>query len=199
MKRLVLLSSFCLVTLFMLAACGPMTTVYVTKLDPETNIDIAAINQKVYFEIGEDVKDTLWIYQNKLKDTQVTNWHASLRNGFNNAFNNFNIVKEKKEADLIFKIIKAKPDLTLVSVEEDDVELEYFSDIDSETVIFSGKITYNVRLLDSSSNKVLKRLAQTAESNEKGIKKWETRKVFNSAISVMYRTVSEKFFQDSSL
>lgn len=193
MKRLILISSFCLGIMCVLVACGAFTRMHVPQLNPDPNIDIAPIKQKIYFEIDKDVKDTFWIYQTKLKDSKISNWRASLETGFNNAFNNFNIVNEKKKAELIFKVLKAKPDLTLVSVKEHP---EYD---DMQLVTFSGNITYQVRLIDASSDKILKRLAKTAESNEKGIKKWETRKVLNSAISVMYRAVSKNFFQDRSL
>jgi hypothetical protein len=192
MKKL----SLVLACLLFFPACGGINNIYMGEIHPIPNVDVNPMKEPIFFEIDKAVQDTFWEYPSELKPLEFSNWRASLRNGFNSAFKEFNIVKTKDEAQLIFRIIKAKPARTLVSLTQSEVPLFPLRVTETvKTVVVSGQITYNVRLL-TVQGEILKRSTGTVNSKKRGTTKPDTNPIFASAIESMYEAIADDFFKD---
>ncbi|MBI5559402.1 MAG: hypothetical protein HY885_17395 [Deltaproteobacteria bacterium] len=166
------------------------------EINPIPNVDINPIKERIFFEIEESVQDTFWEYHSELKPLEISNWRASLRNGFNSAFKEFNIVNTKDEAQLIFRIYDATPARTLASLSQSEQQLYPFRVSETvKTVVVSSQLTYKVRLLNVQGE-ILKRSNGTANSKKSGTTKYENDQIIASAIESMYESIAKDFFQD---
>jgi hypothetical protein len=176
------------VCLLLLSACGGMRYIYTGELNPTPNIDIEPIKERIFLEFDESIKDTFWEYHSDLKPLEVSSWLASLQNGFNNAFKEFNIVHSKNQAQLILKMYDANPTRTILTVSQSDVKF-------LNTVLVGCQITYKVRLLNARGE-ILKRASGTANAKRSGTLKYENDQIMASAIESMYETIAKDFFQE---
>ncbi len=109
-----------------------------------------------------------------------------MENGFNNAFDEFNIAKSKKDARLTVYIKKADPvhEVTKAAVNQ-------YGDMISAAVIV--QITYQARLLDRNGN-VLRRSSNTVTSKRASMRANEIPSLVGSAIESMYEVIAKDFF-----
>ncbi|WP_321532935.1 hypothetical protein [uncultured Desulfuromonas sp.] len=165
------------------------------EVSPAPNVDVPAINKRVFFEIDKSVPDTFWDRHSELKPLNIKMWRKSLENGFLNSFSEFNIVNKKEDADIIFKIYKALPERTLVSVSQSGQQYYPLGGSDTtKTVVVSAQLTYQARLLNAQGD-ILKRSTGTSISKKRGTKKNESGIIIASAVESMYESIAMDFFQ----
>ena len=183
-----------------MAACGAhrrITTIRSFEVMPVPNVDIEPIKEKLYLEISEEVQDVFIDRNPELKTLEINGWRASLSNGFMSAFEEFDIVEEKGDAQRILRIYRATPSRTLVDMDSAQVaypSLRFGTTYDKvTTVIVGAQITYKARLLDAEGG-ILKRSASTVTSKNVATRRSETESILQSSIETMYETIAKDLF-----
>lgn len=162
-------------TMFLLAACG--APFRMTTEDPRPNVAIPPTTLSIKLVLGPGVEDTVVVpNQNNILGGTVSGWHATLRNGFRNAFSSaFDIVPPDAEADLTLVLDAATPELLPTAVRGDGA-----------VMAGTAHLRYRVFLKGVSTGAK----AGTAAATKSTVRRDEISHVVRSAVEVMYEEIA---------
>jgi hypothetical protein len=155
------------------------------SMDPAPKLNLTKTNSTLYLDISNHIKNAFKIPEySGVKNSEVKDWHTSLRKGFENGFKNFYTISQNKDhADLIIRLNQTDVQFTPISV----------SGYQNSTTL-KAEIGFEALLLNQN-DKVLKKITDIATAQKTiNVKGQETEAVKN-AIEIMYQKIAGEFFE----
>lgn len=164
-----------------LQGCGPLQ---VNLMNPNPNLDLKESKQKIILLINDGILNEFQIPQkNGVRTTDVTEWHSSLKKGFENGFKDYyTIVENKEDADLILTLTRA--DLEFVPAA---VSGSY------GVVAINAQIDFKA-ILKNKNNEVLNSDAGTSVSKNSTNQPSQATSVVESSVESMYEILAKEIF-----
>jgi hypothetical protein len=180
MPHRALLPFLCCLLLLGLSAC--MTTLHVGPLDPKPNVNLGKSQATLSLKLGDRVQDAYTVpRENGVGPTEVTQWRASLKAAFKNAFaDSFTLADDG--GDLVLEVQEAEVAMVPAAVT-------------SGATVVSGRaqIRYKAQLLDKSG-KTLARAAATVESKTTASSMSGASSIAKSAMETMFEALVDQLF-----
>ena len=154
-------------------------------LNPKPKLDIPKSDQSLQLIIDNAVKNSYLIPEySGIKNSKVTNWRASLKNGFDNGFNNFYKIRQNNtNSDFILKLSQA--DLKFIPA-----SLSGYNN----TTVLNVEIKFKAVLLNNNDEK-LNSIDDIAVSEKTINVKGQEADAVGNAIENMYQTIAIKMFK----
>ncbi len=167
--------------IFILQGCA----LHVGMVNPKPKLDLTGNDKSLYLVIDESVKNTFVVDKySGVKKSKVTDWHASLRNGFENGFKNyFTLTQDKENNDFILKIAKAELKFIPVSINGYHPSTGLKAEIRFSAYLFD-EIKRDVTIINKgvvTSDKIIRVKGQETE-------------VVENAIEKMYQKIEKEIF-----
>ncbi len=158
---------------------------HIDTINPQPETTMHKTGKSIKMEIGNGITDSFLLPEYAgVKKSIVTNWHTSLKNGFNNGFNRyFEINEHPRKTDFILKLTKTELSFNPANV------TGY-----STTTFLNVDLNYQAVLLDGNNN-ILKKAEGHVRSDKTINVKGEEKEAVKNTIEKMYVQIADKFFK----
>ena len=169
-----------LITVFLIQGC----VLEIGTLNPSPKLNLQKTNITLSLQIEDDIKDTFLIPDySGIKKSKVSNWHKTLKAGFNNGFGKyFKLVNEKTKPDYLIKLNKTELIMIPTSVSGYN-----------NTTALKVELKFRSTLLNKKGESI-NIINETAKSKKLIKTKGQEKKAVESAIEEMYKIIANKFF-----
>ncbi|TXK71967.1 hypothetical protein [Mesonia sp. K4-1] len=166
-----------------LQGCGPLQ---VNLMNPNPNLDLIESKQKIILLIDDGISNEFEIPEkNGVRPINVTEWHSSLKKGFENGFKDYyTIVENKENADLILELTRADLEFVPAAISGSYGVVAINSQIDFKAI------------LKNNNNEVLNSDAGTSVSKNATNQPSQVTSVVESSVESMYEILSKEIFEN---
>jgi len=172
---------FLVITIIFFQGCA----LQVGVLNPKPKLNIQISDKSLRLIIDDSIKNSFSIPEySGIKKSGVSDWHISLKNGFDNGFNNFYKIKQNNaNSDFILKLSQAELKFVPTSVSGYN-----------NTTVLNVEIKFKAALLNSNDEKLNSMDGIAVSEKTINVKGREAEAVEN-AIENMYQTIAIKMFK----
>jgi len=160
----------------------------VSVVNPSPNVDVPIVGGGLFLDLDDNILNEMTIKRSGLKPMKITEWRTSLTHGFNNAFDEFQIVSSINDANYKIFIIKAEP---FYEISEGAYDA-WGSRVGGSIIV---QIEYQARMIDSDGN-IIKRSTSTVSSKRSTSSVNEVPLLAESAIESMFEKIAQDFFNE---